>query len=163
MTFVPFDALSTEKADDVICMLQIIEELSQEGAYRRFALKELNLLMQTHGIVADEIIFAAIIHTHMGKRQKVEETPDFDTIPDVQKMRMWSQMFSEAKLLELVAEKEGRQLTDIVVKELNERFEKTFRKLSEDGFCSEVFRIELHGGTTSREIWKANIFRIPSL
>lgn len=163
MTFLPFDTLSPDDADTVICTLQIIESLSGERAYRRSALKELNLLVQKHGVVADEIIFAAIIRTHMNKRQEVEKTPGFNDLPEADEMKLWSRMFSEAKLFELVAGKEGKQLTEAVVKELQERFTNTFHKLSSSEFFSTVYRIEYDGATNSREIWKAKIFRIPNL
>ena len=162
MTFLPFDTLSPEEADHVICMLQIIEDLAEKGAYRRFALKELNLLVQSHGLVADEIIFAAIIHTHMEKRQEIEAIPAFDNMPVADQMKMWSRMFSEAELFDLVAKKEGRELTEAVTEELQERFANTFRKLSDSEFCGNLFRIN-DGATNSRKVWETNIFKIPNL
>ncbi|MES2006925.1 MAG: hypothetical protein V4436_02320 [Patescibacteria group bacterium] len=165
MTFLPFDALSPEEADTAICVLQIIESLSEKEkrAYRRSALKELSLLVQKHGVVADEIIFAAIIHTHMDKRQEVEKTPGFDNLPEADEMKLWSRMFSEAKLFELVAGKEGKQLTEAVVEELQERFTNIFCKLSSSEFFSTVYRIEYDGATNSRKVWEAGIFKIPTL
>jgi hypothetical protein len=165
MTFLPFDTLSPDEGDTVICVLQIIESLSvkENRAYRRFALKELNLLIQSHGLVADEIIFAAIIHTHIAKRGEVEAIPDFDNMPDEEQQKVWSRMFSEAKLFELVAGKEGWQLTEEVIEELKERFTKTFLKLADADFFSEVYRIDYDGATNSRKVWEANIFKIPTL
>jgi hypothetical protein len=163
MTFLPFDTLSTDEADTVICVLQIIERLSEERAYRRSALKELNLLVQSHGLVEDEIIFAAIIHTHIAKRGEVEAIPDFGNMPDADQMKLWSQMFSEAKLLELVASKEGLELTEVVAGEMNERFTKTFHKLADADFFSKLDRIEYDGANNSRKVWETDIFRIPNL
>jgi hypothetical protein len=162
MTFYPFDTLSPEKADNVILVLQIIEGLSKERAYERYALKKLNLLIKQHKVADDPIVFAAIIRTHMAKRDEVEATPGFDDMAVADQVKHWSAMFADANLAELVAEKENNDMTTDVVHDLHERFTVAFCKLSGNKLMRKAEQL---GSERShdRKVWYADIFRIPSL
>jgi len=162
MTFSPFDTLSSEKADNVILVLQIIEGLSKERAYERYALKKLNLLIKQHKIADDMIVFAAIIHTHMSHRTEIESTPGFDDVAIAEEVKLWSAMFAEANMIKLVADKEKLDLTADTVSELRERFRVMFKKLASNKLMQKVERL---GSERShdRKVWYAEIFRIPTL
>jgi hypothetical protein len=162
MTFSPFDTLSPEKAGNVILVLQIIEGLSKERAYERYALKKLNLLIQQHKVADDLIVFAAIIRTHMARRDEVEATLGFDDMLVSNQVKLWSAMFAEADLIGIVADKEELGLTSDAVVVLQERFRVAFRKLSSNKLMRKVEQL---GSERShdRKVWYADIFRIPSL
>jgi len=168
MAFPPFDNLSSDTSDSALTVLSMIVQIDENRAHERYRSKQLNMLVHQFDIMSDRIIFAAIISTFAEHVEAIHSTlssmgrQGHDHVAvNKEELTMWSEAFSKVDLLAKVANVEQRTLSDDYVTELYERFKMTFEKLGGDFYRaldeSELERIY------NPEIWKTNIFRMPTL
>jgi hypothetical protein len=131
--------LTEKEADQFLCSLQILEELwdaEDMSAPDDDWKKRFSFLCKLFDFAKDETVFFTIIGAHHKGRVLIEELDGFDNMPFKVQLKMYAEMFREADMLKVAAEKEYYVLDVEKRSRLIKRFRQTFKRLLDEELFS---------------------------